>query len=546
MNNNNPIILQPNSNLGMLSAEFDDEYLFECFQKNDSYMTLYDTASPKLLLVGRTGSGKSAIIRYIENNNDHAKEIDLQEISLDYIANSDVVRFLQSLDINLDLIFQALWKHVICIELIRMVFDIKNDEQSSNVFMRWRQSTNGDSRKQRALKYLKEWESKFWVDMDENIRILTNQFEERITAEAKAEIEKFSANAGYARTLKKEKKAELQARLKKVANSDQLVDLSKVVDLLKDECEKTGKKYYILFDRLDEKWADEGLKYSLISSLIETIKKFRKVQNLKVIVSLRVDLLTSTIKNHRSVGFQPDKFGDILQEIKWDSKTLKEFVDARINTLFHRHYSRSQSVSFYDIFCRKVGQVDTFDYLLSKTLMRPRELLDFINTCLQAAEGKNEVTPTIIRQSEVGYSQERLNAVANEWRDYFPEIDLVIKCLKGLRKNQSFDDFLNGSRLDNIIETIVDANEIKEGYVGGSIRESIDHYIENTSLDGKKLVAKNVIDLLYKVGIMGVKPQANVTMQWSDQELYRFDVPDFGDDFRMQVHDIFDISLDVK
>lgn len=56
------------------------------------------------------------------------------------------------------------------------------------------------------------------------------------------------------------------------------------------------KKFYILIDKLDERWVDASVRFRLIRSLLETLKTFRKIQNLKIIVSLRIDVLEKVLQ----------------------------------------------------------------------------------------------------------------------------------------------------------------------------------------------------------------------------------------------------------
>lgn len=211
----NPLILRPDANIGNSSAEADDEFLFDCFFDHPSLSVLNDVSSSKLFASGRTGIGKTALLRMVDRSNDNVSNIDLTDLALNYVANSDIIQFLNALDIDLDLFYQALWKHVLCLEYIRLRFKVDTDHASRSAFSRILDIFSGDSRKKAALDYLKQWESRFWITMDENIKEITQKVESNIDAELSAEIEKFKGRAGYARTLSTEKKAALIQRAKK-------------------------------------------------------------------------------------------------------------------------------------------------------------------------------------------------------------------------------------------------------------------------------------------------------------------------------------------
>lgn len=165
----NQIMLRSDMSIGSISAETDDEFLFNCFVSHPAVSMAVNVLSPGMILAGRTGSGKTALIRYIENEAEHATFIDPSEMSLSYVSNSDTMRFLAAIGADLDLLFQTLWKHVICIEFIRLRYSVSDEDKSKSVFSRIYDKFIEDPRKKRALHYLKEWEGKFWITMDQNI-----------------------------------------------------------------------------------------------------------------------------------------------------------------------------------------------------------------------------------------------------------------------------------------------------------------------------------------------------------------------------------------
>mmetsp|Transcript_22411 Transcript_22411/g.36071 ORF Transcript_22411/g.36071 Transcript_22411/m.36071 type:complete len:292 (+) Transcript_22411:54-929(+) len=286
----NPIIFNSSSRIGKISAEADEEFLFDCFVDIPALAELKQIGSPKMLLLGSTGAGKTALIRKIEKDCEKANFIQLDEMALDYLGNSDVIQFLISIDVNLDLFFQALWKHVILIEFIRLKFNVSDENKSKFVFSQIFDAFHTDQRKKRGLDYLQKWESRFWISMDENIREITENLESSVNAELSSEIGKFNSNAGYARTLSAEKKSQLQRVARKFVAPELLNDLAKVVDTLAEHSTRS-EPCFILIDSLDENWIDLSIKYPLIRALIESLKSLRRISDLKTVVALRSDLL---------------------------------------------------------------------------------------------------------------------------------------------------------------------------------------------------------------------------------------------------------------
>jgi hypothetical protein len=205
--------------------------------------------------------------------------------------------------------------------------------------------------------------------------------------------------------------------------------------MLADRALDEQKKFYILIDKLDERWVDASVRFRLIRSLLETLKTFRRIQNLKIIVSLRIDVLEKVLQETRDITFQREKYEDYFVKIKWDRNLLRNLVDERIKALFRRKYT-GKDITFTDVFHNNVGNVSPFDYMIEKTLYRPRDIIAFINQCLSEAHGHYEVTGQQVRRAEVEYSRIRREALEQEWESAFPTIRSLLKYVAS-RKRES-------------------------------------------------------------------------------------------------------------
>jgi hypothetical protein len=154
----NPVVVRAGMTIGSVSDEIDDEFLFECFIDHPAIAACQSVKSRGMVVAGRTGSGKTAVLRYIEHNSEHSIVIDPSEMSLSYVSNSDTLRFVQAIGGDLDLLFLALWKHVLCIEFIRLRYKVNDEDKSRNTFARIIDHFRFDQRKQKSLNYLRDWE----------------------------------------------------------------------------------------------------------------------------------------------------------------------------------------------------------------------------------------------------------------------------------------------------------------------------------------------------------------------------------------------------
>lgn len=512
----NPIVIRPDTTIGENNAENDHSFLFNCFLDHPALAVVSDTESAKIVLSGRTGSGKTAIVSMIERQQESVSPIDLQEMALDYVANSTIVRFLQSLDVDLDIFFQTLWKHVLCIEFIRLRYAVNSRERSKSVFQNIADFFDNDQRKKAALNYLSEWEGKFWITMDENIKELTTKLEQRIGAEFSAEIAKFEGNAGYARTMGVEKKAQLVARIKKFINPSQLAELNKVLALLSEYDDGDGhhhKKHFILIDRLDEKWVDEEIRYKLIRALIESLRAFRKIHSLKIVVTLRTDVLERVVIENRDLGFQREKYDDYFLRLMWKKEQLKELVQKRINFLYRRKYT-SENVHFEDVFKSKIKGKLPFDYMLERTLYRPRDIISFVNLCLTQAQEQTEVYPRNIEQAEDEYSRVRLQALIYEWRSALPILEFVFNQMTGFAERFEVSSFAE----DHFVESLALQHAVNDIDKNDPFSELIAAYVKDASASSKHRIARKLAAELYRIGSIGLKLRGHSRYIYSYQD----------------------------
>src|ERR1017187_8673455 len=87
---------------------------------------------------------------------------------------------------------------------------------------------------------------------------------------------------------------------------------------------------YVPVDRLDENWVDDQFRYLLIRSLIETTRDFFQVQNVKIIVVLRTDLLEHVLRLTRDSGFQEEKYRSLYLKIRSSKDQVIELSNKRI------------------------------------------------------------------------------------------------------------------------------------------------------------------------------------------------------------------------
>jgi hypothetical protein len=213
-------------------------------------------------------------------------------------------------------------------------------------------------------------------------------------------------------------------------------------------------KFYILIDNLDDRWVDVSVRFRLIRALIESLKAFRRITNLKIIVALRTDILERVVQETRDLTFQREKFEQYFVPLKWNNTDLKKLVNSRLRQLFRRQYT-AHDISFEDVFTRDVGRQNPFDYIVERTLMRPRDVIAFVNECIKVSEGHYEVTATSIRRAELEFSRIRRDALEQEWQSAFPTIKKIMNFLGSkARVSIEFAELCSKDQLDELALSI--------------------------------------------------------------------------------------------
>jgi hypothetical protein len=90
-----------------------------------------------------------------------------------------------------------------------------------------------------------------------------------------------------------------------------------------------------------------------------------------------------------------------------------------------------------------------FDYMLERTLMRPRDVIAFLNECLSQAVGKSRLSWHDIEAGEATYSYNRLLALRDEWKPNYPGIQKVFEVFRGAPIELSQKEL--GVYLDNVV-----------------------------------------------------------------------------------------------
>jgi len=304
------------SNIGAAAAEDDEEFLKSCYVDTGDLDVLLDCNNSKRIIVGRTGVGKSALIIELRRKTQNVINISPEDLSFNRLVESTILNYFTKNGVNLDLFYRLLWRHVFTVELIKKRYNISNEASKHSFIQRLEHIFSRDKGKKKAIDYLENWSDSFWEETDYRVKEITNKIEKELSASAGSTVSDFKGLLSGTLKINEEQKREVIEKGQNVVNSIQMSELSRVISFLKEDVfDDDQSKFYITIDRLDENWIDEDNRYLLLRSLIETIRDFKKVTNVKIIIVLRTDLLNRTLRKTRDAGFQEEKYRSLYLPI---------------------------------------------------------------------------------------------------------------------------------------------------------------------------------------------------------------------------------------
>ncbi|AQT61838.1 P-loop ATPase, Sll1717 family [Cellvibrio sp. PSBB023] len=505
-------VFRKHMNIGEADAENDKGFLSDCFVDNGDLEVLEDTAAAPAIVLGRTGAGKSALLDELEEKCERVIRIEPESLALKHISNSSVLKFFEEVGVNLDIFYNVLWQHTFAVELIKNKYQIDSQAAKSSFLSTITNIISGDRKKQEALDYLEKWETKFWITTEERIKEFTNKIEKDLSFSIASKMPGTEIKAGGALKLSDEQKTEIIHIGKNVVNGIQLEKLSRIIQLLSEDIfTDPQKKTYIVIDKLDENWVEDSLRYKLIKALIETIKKFKKIENVKIIFTLRVDLLNRVIEKTRDAGFQREKYESLFLKVEWKRDQLKKLLDLRINHLLKNKYTKDD-VYFDDIFPTTIEKSPASDYILERTLLRPRDAIIFVNECLIEAQGKTQISGEIIKSAEKTYSSNRLESLTYEWSVEHPLLNKYMEVL--YHKNYNFKvSTITTDEMESLIMKIQNESMSQEDILVNLANK----YMHSEYPASEKILRdfkNNLFYILYKIGVVGIKVDGTSSAKW--------------------------------
>ena len=475
-------VFKNNMNIGNLEAETDN-FLQDCFVETELYRILSDFNSDsnnflKRIIVGRTGSGKTALLEHVKRNAviETKAELAAETTVFEYIKNNKFIHDLVEKKVDLTIFFKSLWNHVILVKILT-VLDTKKTF-FDNIRKKYKNLEN----------YLEKYEKNFFAD--DILMTITNNFQEGVSAEINC-----SGLGGVSAKTDTEHTDVLQSRTNVFINKDLLSKQKEIINYLKSDFRWDKQKtIFITIDDLDKSWiTNTQVKYGFIDALLESIKEFLKLQKLKIIISIRTDILEGVYSTHKAR--QEEKDRSLIQPIEWTKEEIRCLLDKRITHLLRNKYKKMQFPLLKDVFNFKIKSEPADEYILNRTMLRPRDGIDFVNFCFRSANGKTEMDKNIVLEAEECYFESRKTALQNEWVSLYPEVNKYIDILLQyvIKREFSLKDLRNIK--DDIYDELIKTNNMEDPLVKVALS------------DNKEEMIKFLLNIWFKMGVISIKKE---------------------------------------
>ena len=139
--------------------------------------------------------------------------------------------------------------------------------------------------------------------------------------------------------------------------------------------------------------------------------------------------------------------------------------------------------------------------MIDRTLLRPRDIISFVNTCLERSEGTGKVNQTAFKKAEGEYSQIRLQALISEWESSYPSIKIAFEMISGSRQTIKLGDICASEFIEDFILRVDD--QIQSNH--DPIKLLVKDYIDRNSISSTLNIAKNLFAILYRIGAGSLK-----------------------------------------
>ncbi len=390
---------------GSDDAELDEKHGFlgKVFLKTSIYHRVRN--SFRELIIGRKGSGKSAICLMLKNVLE-SEGVTTILITPDSLSQRKIEQ-LKISSINKDESYILSWKYILLITVAREILaKVKNGKTKSI---------------KKKLKILRH----FLIANSEIEKSFFDRLFGRVSALSKLSVKAYGIEGS------------LETRQLQIQNdaANELNDFEKVLAELLAELEEF--KIALLIDKVDDIWNQTEESEMMIVGLLKAIHALNaSLKNVNILVFLRADIY-DTLKFNDS-----DKFHSLEERLNWEDGDLKHLIATRGKVSANLDETGIDTL-WNIIFESQVHGTGSFEYIVERTLKRPRDLIQFCNNALTEAQDQAHycITQNDILKAEKQYSNWKLKDLASEYAIQYSYLDELLGLFQAFKVEFTQEEF---------------------------------------------------------------------------------------------------------
>lgn len=386
-----------------LEAKLEDNKYFYNFEEAQAILN-----AEKLFIIGRKGSGKSAICEYITNKQEH--DLFSKKLSFKNFPFNELYSLENKASYTEPNQYITLWKYLIYSTVCQLM--VTNENIDSNIRNELEKIYPSDSKK----------------SLSRTINIWTSA--------------EFGANVlGNGGTLKLERDV-------KTNHTTWIERVNILEDIILNY--NDDSKYFIVFDELDEDFREikeenshiayTNLLTSLFKAAQDVISVFNNEKNIYPVVFLRDDIY-SLIKDS-----DKNKWRDYKLEIEWNKDKLKKLLAYRIskdipnndeilpfeiawNTIFSEQLIKTGN--------KQSKKINSYGFISNSTQLRPRDYVRFLQVCAEETSkrpNKFLISASTTKYADREFSNYLRDEIVDEIYPILPEIDMILQIITNIRK----------------------------------------------------------------------------------------------------------------
>lgn len=396
------------TDFGGIDAD-NDPLLDRCFESHKAYLDARSHA--KTVILGRKGSGKTAIFRQFQKINDDNTYV-AGHVFSDYPWHYHAKQ--KQIGVPEEHCFVNSWEYLIYITLSKILFTIDRSQP--------------------------------WSDTAMNKMVVLGDFIRDTYGSTNPELNKiFSPTM----TIKMKGEFGVDWKIFHSKISGDVVPMehlptvvSEVNERLREvvlECANPNRHYFVCFDELDLGFSLEKSEYkSQLTGLVIAARKIntfarQAMKNLSIVIFLRDDI-------YQMLHFEDKNktTGSFVSMIEWDVEkdgpSLKVLAEKR----FQETLGIPEEGSWEEVFDESkemTGHQTKYSYIIDRTFLRPRDIIQFLNEILRAHR-INHPEPGIkfdnkdVIDARAGYSRYLLNELDDEIRKHHPEYETYMEIFR--------------------------------------------------------------------------------------------------------------------